>query len=258
MYELANILANRSWLRCNWPFPYIVARNVFKANFYNALTEQLQEILARGLSDTPDGQRFSRNIPNYDSYGMAFSQTMPDPLGLFLSPSWRDMISGLFGIDPTPYVFAGSHHHAVGSETGFIHNDCNPVWFPRTSGDNIKTPNYELCSYKTGVGPLPESEKAQVVRGAVVLFFLLNDGWRSGDGGETGLYASARSRVSEPDACWPPINNSLVAYECTPNSFHTFLTNTRLPRTSIIMWVHRTMEAAVKKFGEANLERWKT
>lgn len=167
------------------------------------------------------------------------------------------MICGLFGIGPTQYVYAGSHHHAIGSESGFIHNDFNPVWFPRSAIENIQLPNYELCSYKTGDGPLQESEKVEVVRGAVVLFFLLNDGWRPGDGGESGLFTSSDAAISEPAVCCPPVNNSLVAFECTPCSFHAFLTNRRLPRTSIIMWVHRTLEEAVQRFGEEHLERWK-
>lgn len=258
MSNLADILANRMWLRRAWPFPHIIAQNVFNLDFYNALAAQLHEILASGLSETPARGRFSRSIPGYDSYGIGFNHSFPEPIAIFLSPAWRDMVCGLFGIGATPYVFAGSHHHGVESKSGFIHNDFNPVWFPHSASEEIQIPNNNLCSYKTGAGPLQESDKVQVVHGAVVLFFLLNDGWQPGDGGETGLYTSSRSRVSEPAMRCPPINNSLVTFECTPRSFHTYLTNRRLPRTSIIMWIHRMMEEAVEKYGEETLERWKT
>lgn len=257
MFNLADILANRSWLRRTWPFPHIIAQNVFKTDFYTALATQLREILDCGLSESPASGQFSRNIPGYDAYGIGFNQSLPEPLPIFLSPTWRDMVCDLFGIGTTQYIFAGSHHHGIGSKSGFIHNDFNPVWFPRSASENIQLPNNVLCSYKTGAGSLQESDKVEVVRGAVVLFFLLNDGWQPGDGGETGLYTSSQSRVSEPAICCSPLNNSLLAFECTPYSFHTYLTNKRLPRTSIIMWVHRTMEEAVKKFGEEKLERWK-
>lgn len=255
--DLAEVLANRRWLRRQWPFPHVVARQVFHEAFYEALADQLRTIVDLGLSETPDRSRFSRNIAGYDSYGIGFSPATPYPIGLFLSAQWRDLISNLFGISPTPYVFAGSHYHTVGSQNGFIHTDLNPVWFPLTENGNIQVPNNEQCSYKTGVGPLDESAKVRVVRGAAVLFYLLNDGWRHGDGGETGLYASPAVPVSAAVARCPPINNSLLAFECTPRSLHTFLANTRLPRASVIMWVHRPWNEAVAKFGEDMLERWK-
>ena len=30
----------------------------------------------------------------------------------------------------------------------------------------------------------------------------------------------------------------------------------RVPRVSIIVWIHRTLQEALSKFGEANLEHW--
>jgi hypothetical protein len=255
MGRLEEILENRAWLRRAKPFPHVVAPQVFTAGFYNALSGMLRAILARGLSETPSPGRFSRNIPGYDSYGIGFDTSLPDPLRVFLSPEWRDMLSDLFGIGRTPYVSAGSHYHAPGSGNGFIHNDYNPVWFQRSTG-TIQVPNNQVCAYKTGAGPLPESEKVQVVRGAVVLFYLLNDGWRVGDGGETGLYTSGHSAIQEPASRCPPVNNSLLAFECTPHSFHAFMKNTRIPRTSIIMWVHRTPEDAASRWSEQDLERW--
>ncbi|GII00050.1 2OG-Fe(II) oxygenase family protein [Planobispora takensis] len=257
MAALGSVIGNRAWLRRNHPFPHVVARDVFSGDFYAALDAQVAGILGRGLSETPDPGRFSRNIPGYDSYGIGFGAAAPGPVGLFLTAQWRDTICDLFGVKATPYVFAGAHHHAVGSASGFVHNDFNPVWFPRADEDAIRTPDAARCDYKTGTGPLPEEEKVQVVRGAVVLFFLRNHGWRPGDGGETGLYADARDPVDAPALRCPPVDNSLVAFECTPRSFHTYLSNTRLPRTSIIMWVHRTLDEAGRTFGTEKLERWK-
>ena len=131
------------------------------------------------------------------------------------------------------------------------------MWFPRSADRRIRIPNNDLCSYTRGAGPLKDHEKIQVVRGAVVLFFLLNDDWRPGDGGALGVFPSAGSSIAEPAFEVPPLNNSLIAFECTPRSFHAFLTNRRLPRTSIIMWIHRTMEEAIERFGADQLEQWK-
>jgi 2-oxoglutarate-Fe(II)-dependent oxygenase superfamily protein len=257
MNRLDRLLANRAWLRREDPFPHVVARDVFTGEFYRALAGQIDAILVRGLSETPAADRFSRNIPGYDSYGIGFDRSTDGPLALFHSIAWRDLMSGLFGIGPTPYVFGGAHHHAVGSANGFIHNDFNPVWFPRATDRDIVVPEQTRCTYTRGDGPLADAEKIQVVRGAVVLVFLLNDGWRAGDGGEMGLFCSSTSSLSAPAAACAPLNNSLVAFECTPRSFHAFLTNRRLPRTSIIMWVHRTLTEATNRFGEDALEQWK-
>lgn len=258
MATLESVVSNRAWLRRSRPFPHVAARNVFTGDFYGVLDAQLRDLLGQGLGETPEPDRFSRSIPGYDSYGIGFGADYPGPIGLFLSAGWRNLICDLFGIKATPYVFAGAHHHTVASANGFVHNDFNPVWFPRTDEpDRIQTPDPRRCDYKTGAGPLSDAEKIQVVRGAVVLFFAGNDEWRPGDGGETGLYATPDDPVDAPALRCPPINNSLVAFECTPRSFHTYLSNTRLPRTSIIMWVHRTLDEAGRTFGTEGLERWK-
>jgi hypothetical protein len=254
--DLASALANRAWLHRSQPFPHVVAHDVFTTDFYQSLEAQLRAVLDAGLSEVPDRTRFSRNIPGYDSYGIGFGALMPHPIGLFLSPAWRDLVCGLFGVERTPYVFAGAHHHAVGSSSGFVHNDYNPVWFVRSHDGRIRTPDPARCAYKTGEGTLPDSAKIEMVRGVAVLFFLLNDGWRPGDGGETGLYHLGRDPVDAPAVRCPPVNNSLVAFECTPHSFHTYLANPRLPRTSIIMWVHRGMADADAAHGVDAVERW--
>jgi len=255
--SLGAVLASRAWLRRGRPFPHVVAWDVFKPDFYAGMARQVRALLDRQLSETPDGERFSRNIAGYDAYGVGLRPGQPGPLGLFLSPGWRDLMCGLFGVGATPYVFAGAHHHTVGSAHGFIHNDLNPVWFPAAGDREIQVPNNQVCAYKTGFGSLAEPEKVQVVRGAAVIFYLLNDGWASGDGGETGLYESPYASITDPAVRCPPENNSLIAFECSPSSFHSFLSNRRLPRTSIIMWVHRALDEAVAKFGAERLEQWR-
>jgi hypothetical protein len=251
------VVRNRRWLRREWPFPHIVARDVFEHDFYQALECQLRQLLSRGLSDQPAPGIFSRDMPGYDAFGVGFVPS-EEPSGIFLTHEWRDALCGLHGVGPTPYVFAGAHHHLAGSSSGFIHTDFNPVWFPRVPGDKIQVPNHALCEFKTGAGPLAQEDKVSVVRGAVAIFFLLNDGWQPGDGGEVGLFGAEDGNISDPDGVWEPINNSLVTFECTPGSFHAFIANHRLPRTSIIMWVHRTRAEAISRFGADRLEHWKT
>jgi len=257
MPELGDVLESREWLRRASPFPHVIARNVFRPDFYGELAAQVRALLDLGLSETPDGRRFSRNIPGYDAYGIGFRAPTEGPAALFLTPAWRDMLAAAFSVGRTPYVFAGAHHHTPGSRNGFVHNDFNPVWFPHANGDGIRAPDQDVCSYKTGSGTLADGEKVEVVRGVALIFYLLNDGWRPDDGGETGLFDSATCDVSHAAVRCAPENNTLVAFECTPRSFHTFLHNPRRPRTTIIMWIHRPLEEAVAKFGASLLERWK-
>ena len=255
--DLESVLASRTWLRRQRPFPHVLARDVFTTDFYRDLEAQLRSIFAAGLSEVPDRSRLSRSIRGYDVYATGFrAQSTGWPTALFLSSAWRDLVCGLFGMERTPYVFAGVHHHPAGSPTGFVHNDYNPVWFVRSRDGRIRTPDPTLCVYRTGQGPLPDSEKIQMVRGAAVMFYLMNDGWRQGDGGETGLFRSAHDPA--PDITCPPINNSLIAFECTPRSFHTYLTNPSRPRTSIIMWTHRSMADADLAHGINGLELWRS
>ncbi len=254
---LDDIIANRAWLYRSDPFGHVVARNVFTRAFYDSLAAQLSTLLNRGLSDSPDGSRFSRAMPGYDAYGISITPHLGEPVTTFISPAWRDLMCGLFTIEATPYVFAGAHHHAPHGSDGFIHNDFNPVWFPRAGAGEIQIPDPRRCDFKTGAGSLAPAEKVETIRGAVVLFYLLNDGWQAGDGGETGLFAS-RDAAGAPAARCLPENNSLVAFECTPHSFHAYLSNHRRARTSIIMWVHRGLDEAVERHGGEQIERWKT
>jgi hypothetical protein len=255
--EPSDVLERTPWLRCEQPFPHLVARGVFKPDFYRALERQILDILRLGRSEMPGAGRFARNLPGYDAYAIGLGHQAGQPSELFLSPAWRDLLAGLWNVAPTPYVLVGAHHHAPGSKHGFIHNDFNPVWFPRAPDGAIQTAAQELCSYKTGAGSLAAEDKVEVVRGAVLIFYLANEPWRPGDGGETGLYDSPLAPLGDPVTGWPPENNTLLSFECTPSSFHGYIHNRRIARTSIIMWVHRPLGEAIALYGETQLERWK-
>ena len=255
--NLVELIQNRRWERHDHPFPYIYARGVFKDDFYKSLEYEYQNMLQKGLSEQANGSVFSRNMTGYDAYGMSFNFIdTSGSLSIFLSPQWHSMMNSLFGLRGTGHINCGAHHHAVGSKDGFIHNDLNPVWFPVEGEGPIRLPGAN-CSYKTGAGPLKDNEKIEVVRSVVMIYYIANPPWQEGDGGETGLYTTSQANVSRPDRKIPPHNNSLVIYECTPNSWHTFISNKKSPRSSIIMWTHKPMEEAIEKWGADSLEYWK-
>lgn len=231
-----------------WPFRYWHMRNVYEASVYEALALAMEVLV--------ETNQCARKIPGYDAGGAGFLSSSPAPLAVFHSPAQRDWLNSLFGVPNTPYLSAGAHFHKRHSKSGFIHNDYNPGWFP-VSHEAIQEVRSDLCHYKTGKGPLPDHAKVQTIRGVGMIFYVGNDPWAPGDGGETGLYLHEDDPVDQPVVAIPPLNNSLFAYECTPQSWHSFITNTKSTRTNIIMWTHRLYAEAVAQHGEEGIEAWR-
>lgn len=258
-YPLISVLGNRRWERHEYPFPHLYAQGVFNYPFYKTMVEAFQSIRDKGLHEVSKRGMLARNIAGYDAYGTALAKDM-GPLSVFLEPEWHDMQAALFGVRGTGYVNGGIHYHTPGSLSGAIHTDLNPVWFSAEGSEGesriITSADSPLCDYKNGAGPLADHQKINVVRGVVMLFYLSNGNWFEGDGGETGLYTGYKADISRPVKKIPPYDNSLIMYECTPKSFHSFISNKK-PRASIIMWVHRPYEEAVEAFGTKHFEYWK-
>lgn len=258
MADLKSMLNNVEWERYKYPFPYVYATDVFTPQVYEKLDTQFKTFIANGLSEGGSAAQpvLSRTMKGYDAYGLSLDRDNAGPFSVFLSTEWHDMLNNLFDIKGTGYINCGLHYHLEGSKTGWIHRDLNPVWFYTKGEGRIRCPNHVLCNYKNGHGPIPDNEKIQVVRGVVMLYYLNNDGWKPGDGGETGFFIE-----NHPRRDWkpyglpslsirkvPPINNSIVIYECNTKSYHTFLSNVRNTRSCLIMWTHRSMEDAQEAF----------
>jgi 2OG-Fe(II) oxygenase superfamily len=254
---LAHVLYQRRWQVCQVPFPHIVAYDVFTSDFYSWLDCAYADLLERGLSETQDTTRFGRNIANYDAYSMSLSHVSPAPFTIFTSREWHDMITRLVGIRTTGDVNGGFHHHVPKSKTGTVHNDLNPGWFVDPPDPfQVNVARNELCSYSTGKVTNDNLRVHQTVRAIAILYYLHNPPWYFGQGGETGLYSHRTQPVLEPTKTIPPINNSLLLFECRPTSFHTFLSNRSLARNSLVMWLHRPVEDVVQRWGEKSIVRW--
>ncbi len=255
--DLGAALVNRKWTYCVRPFPHYTARNVFRHDLYASMAGQFQSLLDRGLSETPASDRLARNIKGYDAFALSFPPMLDGPLALFLSKRWHDLLARLVGIKATGDVNGGFHHHKPGSVSGWPHNDLNPGWFvdsPRPDGVNVS--NHALCDYYFGQTFKPELQARETVRAVALLFYLNNDQWRPGDGGETGLYLEADQTVGDPTVSMPPVDNSLLLFECTPHSYHAFLRNSRQPRNSLIMWLHRTKAEVEARWGQKQIVHW--
>ena len=247
---LEDVLAHRRWVRRATPFPHVVAQNVFVPDVY----QQLAGHFARLLRECPDA--FRRDMAGYDAAGAALDKHRDGPLELFLRRDWHDLVTGVAGVACTGDVSASLHHHQPGSDTGWPHNDLNPGWFPAEPAppDRVRVPADGPVSYHHGTRP-DGVDARETVRAVSVLFYLGNEPWQHGAGGETALFASG-DRGRGPAALVPPVNNSLVLFECTPHSWHAFCTNPRMPRNSLVMWLHRAKQDVVTRWGEHSIVRW--
>jgi hypothetical protein len=249
MYDvpvITDILANRRWWRCHEPFLHYVAPNVF--------TPQVYEELVTAFRATLTEQR--GYLSKHDIHGTTFEPGLTGPLRLFVSRPWHDMLAGLFGVTATGHVSGGTHHHEPGSSNGFPHNDLNPGWFiDYDSPDGIVLPQHDLCQYTTGT-TTSDKPARRVIRAVAVIYYLGNPPWAAGDGGETGLYASASDPIAAPVTRIAPRNNTLLAFECTPYSFHGFITNRVHPRTSVVAWLHREPADVEARWGPGVIQEF--
>lgn len=246
---LADVLAHRRWVRRRAPFPHVVATNVFVADFYDELDREFRRIFA----DHPEA--FQRNMAGYDASGTDLGRYRDGPLGLFVSRPWHDMIAAVAGVDATGDVSANLHHHDPGGASGWPHNDLNPGWFadPSPAAEEVRLTREAGVDYHRGARPNGVAAH-ETIRAVSLLFYLANPPWQAGDGGETGLYRSGADR--SPAATVAPVNNSLVLFECTPYSWHGFVSNRRHPRNSVVMWLHRRKSEVEQRWGDASIVYW--
>jgi hypothetical protein len=245
----AVLRAPRWWYRLE-PFPHFVAYDVFVRPFYAALESALQEILSRGFATGSDPARFSHNMPNSDAYAWNFPPDIDGPLSLFYSRGWHNLVASLTGINATDDVNGALHHHQMRSKTGSIHDDLALVWFSRQPrADGVNPMDLSRCSYTTGKTSHPKVVSRSTVRAATMIYYFGNRPWSQGDGGETGLYDRHDQGAEHPTAVVPPINNSIVIFECTPYSHHSFISNRRQPRNSAILWLHCSKEEVDSRWG---------
>ncbi|MGW4089805.1 2OG-Fe(II) oxygenase family protein [Nocardia sp. NPDC004750] len=247
----AEIFAHRRWIRRSRPFPHVYARDVFVPEFYQRLTEQLEQVR---------GKRPDLVAPVADGYsagGIRLEDLRDGPLAVFTSREWHDLVARLGGVEPTGDVEGSVHHHGSGSPFGRPHNDLNPAWFPGPppGPGEVRLPDATVHT-KTGARATGVVAR-ETVRGVAVQFYLGNPGWQPGDGGETALYDHvAQGAAPQSVSLVPPLDNSLLLFEVTPRTWHTFAGNNINDRNSVLMWVHRTKADAERRWGGDKIVHW--
>ncbi len=245
------LFAHRRWIRRSHPFPHVYARDVFVPEFYRRLAEELRRVRRErpGLFETVTA--------GYSADGIRLTDLRDGPLGVFSSREWHDLVARLGGAEATGDIEGSIHHHEPGSPFGWPHNDLNPAWFPGPppDRDEVRLPD-DTVDIKTGARA-PGVVARETVRAVAVLFYLGNPGWQPGDGGETALYDHVADGATLPSVVLvPPLDNSLLLFEVTPRSWHTFAGNNVRDRNSVVMWVHRTRADAERRWGGDKIVYW--
>jgi hypothetical protein len=252
--RLGDMLVHARWSRRTYPFPHLVVEQVFVDAVYRQIVAAFLETLPGRPRDKRDTQRMTYHGENFDAYIMPFTPSLHGALSVFISKAWVDLLARATGVNVTNDVNGALHCHATGSRDGFIHKDLSSCWFvdnPRADGVNVS--DNAVCNYRTGKTSAAGTVARERVRAVAMIFYLGNALWSVGDGGETGLYRSRHDAVGRPAATVPPVNNSMLVFECTPRSYHSFINNRRNPRSSIALWLHQPKADAVAKWGEHSI-----
>ncbi|WP_280366498.1 2OG-Fe(II) oxygenase [Nocardia wallacei] len=244
-----DLLAHRRWIRRTRPFPHVYVRDVFTEVFYRRLAEEFERVHR-------EPGRFTPVADDYNATGLSLAAVRNGPLEVFLSRAWHDVIERVAGVRASGDVEGSLHHHAPDGPPGQPHHDLAPAWFPGTppGPTAVGLPDSSI-DLRTGARP-PGTPARELVRAVAVLFYLNNPQWRPGDGGETGLFADIGAADPRATLAVPPLDNSMVVFECTPRSWHTFLGANTAARNSVVMWLHRPRDEAARRWGGDRIAEW--
>jgi 2OG-Fe(II) oxygenase superfamily len=239
--DIVPLLWHRRWWRHRLPFPHVHAVNVLRPEVYLEL-----EHAFRAWLDSCGG---GTELDGHDLQGTTVTAAFRGPLRLFASTGWLELLRSALDVSVTRYVNVGLHHHRAGSAPGFAHTDLNPGWFPDDGGDGIVLTDPDRVEYPTGARLQAGVRAVRVIRAVAVLFYLANPPWQPEHDNCTGLYRARGDDMAEPVRSIAPHSNSLLAFECTPWSFHGFTGGGDVARNSVVQWLHRTPAAVRARWG---------
>jgi hypothetical protein len=245
------------WYDVRDPFRHFQASNVLRCEQYRAIGAEFQNVLDVTEGRAQGGNRFSRSDQNYDARMLPITERNMARFDPFLSESWLRSLCELVNIPYIPRIDAALHSSPQNSRSGWIHTDFCSGWFDesRYSGTGILFPDRGRCNYFEGIPKVAGAKPVEYVRAATLIFYLCNDDWTRGDGGETGFYGGERESLNTQILLLPPVNNTLILFECSPHSYHRFVSNPGRARNSLILWLHCDLQFAVDRWGPRAVKR---
>lgn len=239
------------WWGHRYPFRHFRAQSVLDSEAYQRVCAAFTAILETTAGERDGPYQLNRSNPKYDAKILAMNEDLAPSFDPFFSPSWLRALYRLVGLPELQRIDGGLHSSAKGSRDGWIHSDLCSGWFDESSSQPKLFPHRRKCDYFSGTAKTKDAKPVEYVRAATMIYYLCNEGWRPGDGGETGLYSSSRLGSRTPVELVQPIDNSILLFECSPHSYHRFVANPRRARNSIILWLHATVQQAEATWGNA-------
>lgn len=239
------------WRQYALPFRHFTASDVFDAATYQALSGRFNEILET-TAGTRTGMYTLRPAPgSNDGLILGLTDKLATAFAPLFTEAWLRALATMLDLPFLPRIEGALHSNPQGSRTGWIHTDCCSAWFDERHAkpDALMLPPRRRCNYFTGKPVAPDAQPVEYIRAATLIFYLCNDGWTPGDGGETAIYNADHEDDATLVKHIAPINNSLFLFECSPASYHRFVTNPGRTRNSIILWLHATVEDAQRRWG---------
>jgi 2OG-Fe(II) oxygenase superfamily len=240
------------WTAYRCPFFHVRATNVFAPHTYNRLSAEFAGVLGRSTDGTTSSPKMVKSQPAYDALILAMNAQLSGCFAPLFGREWICRLGQLLKLPVTSLIDGALHHVPQGSRSGWLHTDLCSAWFDALAAveGDVTFADGSRCDYFTGARRTTTAEPKEFVRAATMIYYLNNDDWRQGDGGETGLYSTSRSDLG-PTKFIAPQNNSLILFECSPHSFHRLLGNPGCSRNSIVLWLHATLEFAEARWGDA-------
>jgi len=242
-FDLSQYLTSQKYSVTQHPFPHFVIDNFFNDKTYLELLNNFNEVLKRGTTQDYSPTQFHPflNLKGryaYDGFVHGLQASDTPVLAPFFSVAWNLLFSDLFKQATGFCTSAAYHFHLPGDKTGFVHNDFAPKNF--SLSDRLS--NGIIYRDRGNDQRLPVFQEKRIIS---LLYYLGNDEWNEGDGGETGFYAEANGEVVKKVA---PKNNRMLAFLISPKSFHAFQ-ETHKPRSSIVQWFHVNNEWVNARYG---------
>lgn len=218
---------------------YMVIENVFAPVYAEEIARAIEDdIKTRGMTEEQNPDTFSR-IEDYDGYAFVPKPDLKSPYRVFYSRDWYEFFKEMSGFSLDTNVMTGLHHHEIGSKNGYVHSDYAYYYFRKRPFQNGLNHWYRNSQYQvTEKGSKEEVGPGVIVtrRALAFIYYVGNEEWSLGDGGETGFYATQDSKV--PYFSVPPKHNSLLVFEVSETSHHGFLSNHKRNRNTVIQWFH--------------------
>jgi hypothetical protein len=243
---------NGEWWIYERPFRHIRAQGVFRMDVYERIQSAFLEL--RGRADNCAEPTFKKAQSAYDALILPMQQQLAPRFAPLFERPWIEFLAKLLRLEAIPQIDGALHHIPVSSRSGWVHNDFCSGWFNRIHTGETTFPDRRNCDYFTGTAKSAQAQPKEFIRAATMIFYLHNDEWKDGCGGETGLYASSRGGDGEMCAV-PPVSNSLLLFACSPHSWHSLIGNPGCTRNSIILWLHSSLEYAQARWGRSFTRR---